>query len=416
MPVTIAQLQNAAELKRKLVEYALSEEIADDLRPAMARYQVEHDLGPDEIDQNVWSDFLDTFIHHHTFSDGTGLIDNFLAKDEVLTEDEREIVGKWRDCTEGVFHIERRADDSLITHNLIDELPYSLRSNQAGGTRQYIPGSYMLTRVVPLHDEWMLSGSALLLPARDARDAYQTALHYATTQPELVFRNPALRERAWESQKKQRELFIELFGADCLIIAPEEYEPSVRKYQYYIAKETATDDAHETALREGAEALPVEKPEWIDDVDTIGFVYDERGGAMTLPDYGLLIDTLKNPELAATSPNRDVVLEYVEEDDIPSLAFRRLADADPASATRALQLAYEDPDLTWEKDGERLLRDNRGRDDTPTQPTVVVISDLLVRFALGEEPPQPPTHKGLVGRNDPCPCGSGQKYKRCCGK
>jgi uncharacterized protein YecA (UPF0149 family) len=22
----------------------------------------------------------------------------------------------------------------------------------------------------------------------------------------------------------------------------------------------------------------------------------------------------------------------------------------------------------------------------------------------------------LVGRNDPCPCGSGLKYKKCCGK
>ncbi|HRR90272.1 MAG TPA: SEC-C metal-binding domain-containing protein, partial [Eubacteriales bacterium] len=23
---------------------------------------------------------------------------------------------------------------------------------------------------------------------------------------------------------------------------------------------------------------------------------------------------------------------------------------------------------------------------------------------------------GDVGRNDPCPCGSGKKYKNCCGK
>ncbi|MFN5684903.1 SEC-C metal-binding domain-containing protein, partial [Bradyrhizobium sp.] len=22
---------------------------------------------------------------------------------------------------------------------------------------------------------------------------------------------------------------------------------------------------------------------------------------------------------------------------------------------------------------------------------------------------------GKIGRNDPCPCGSGKKYKRCCG-
>lgn len=26
----------------------------------------------------------------------------------------------------------------------------------------------------------------------------------------------------------------------------------------------------------------------------------------------------------------------------------------------------------------------------------------------------PPAHRQKVGRNDPCPCGSGQKFKRCC--
>ena len=27
------------------------------------------------------------------------------------------------------------------------------------------------------------------------------------------------------------------------------------------------------------------------------------------------------------------------------------------------------------------------------------------------------THKKeKIGRNDPCPCGSGKKYKQCCGK
>lgn len=37
----------------------------------------------------------------------------------------------------------------------------------------------------------------------------------------------------------------------------------------------------------------------------------------------------------------------------------------------------------------------------------------------GYEPPEPPRprplppFKPLAGRNDPCPCGSGRKYKRC---
>ncbi len=30
--------------------------------------------------------------------------------------------------------------------------------------------------------------------------------------------------------------------------------------------------------------------------------------------------------------------------------------------------------------------------------------------------PSPPRPKKKVGRNDPCPCGSGRKYKHCCGK
>ncbi len=29
---------------------------------------------------------------------------------------------------------------------------------------------------------------------------------------------------------------------------------------------------------------------------------------------------------------------------------------------------------------------------------------------------QPKVNKDKVGRNDPCPCGSGKKYKHCCGK
>jgi uncharacterized protein len=29
--------------------------------------------------------------------------------------------------------------------------------------------------------------------------------------------------------------------------------------------------------------------------------------------------------------------------------------------------------------------------------------------------PQPPYRSNKIGRNDPCPCGSGKKYKRCCG-
>jgi hypothetical protein len=32
------------------------------------------------------------------------------------------------------------------------------------------------------------------------------------------------------------------------------------------------------------------------------------------------------------------------------------------------------------------------------------------------EPPKPLIREPKIGRNDPCPCGSGKKYKKCCGR
>jgi SEC-C motif-containing protein len=38
-------------------------------------------------------------------------------------------------------------------------------------------------------------------------------------------------------------------------------------------------------------------------------------------------------------------------------------------------------------------------------------------FWDGEQIAAPPAHNDtVVGRNDPCPCGSGKKYKKCCGR
>jgi len=35
---------------------------------------------------------------------------------------------------------------------------------------------------------------------------------------------------------------------------------------------------------------------------------------------------------------------------------------------------------------------------------------------LPDVPVEPLKAAQAVGRNDPCPCGSGKKYKKCCGK
>ena len=66
--------------------------------------------------------------------------------------------------------------------------------------------------------------------------------------------------------------------------------------------------------------------------------------------------------------------------------------------------------------GEMDIEDFRKQILTMELPSEALRFDLLKQLAdIKPSTPQPEKQK-KVGRNDPCPCGSGKKYKRCCGK
>lgn len=63
---------------------------------------------------------------------------------------------------------------------------------------------------------------------------------------------------------------------------------------------------------------------------------------------------------------------------------------------------------------KQSLKGHRRCDVKGTQPTIM--PRIVVKRAE-ESDPHTPIHVGQkIGRNDPCPCGSGKKYKKCCGK
>lgn len=59
-----------------------------------------------------------------------------------------------------------------------------------------------------------------------------------------------------------------------------------------------------------------------------------------------------------------------------------------------------DKRFTDKKEKERAIQAGLPTEDEPKLP----------------EPVQPIHADKAPGRNDPCPCGSGKKYKKCCGK
>ena len=96
--------------------------------------------------------------------------------------------------------------------------------------------------------------------------------------------------------------------------------------------------------------------------------------------------------------------------------------------------AQRDPLREYQKEGYNLFVDLLGRisaetidklfmvqiarEPMPRQPEPASSQKLQLSRGGGEQPTAGKTVKRegkKVGRNDPCPCGSGKKYKKCCG-
>jgi preprotein translocase subunit SecA len=58
------------------------------------------------------------------------------------------------------------------------------------------------------------------------------------------------------------------------------------------------------------------------------------------------------------------------------------------------------------------IQDRRAAAPGPTPPAAEERGSALPRPPAGRAKPK---KAGKVGRNEPCPCGSGKKYKKCCG-
>jgi uncharacterized protein len=60
--------------------------------------------------------------------------------------------------------------------------------------------------------------------------------------------------------------------------------------------------------------------------------------------------------------------------------------------------------------------DDRLDDDAALIPRMILVLRKLARVREAARRPAPLSRRSKVGRNDPCPCDSGKKYKRCCAR
>ncbi|MCZ4124011.1 hypothetical protein [Streptomyces sp. H39-S7] len=379
-------IERSAELKGELVTFAQSARFDRWLTPLLLEA-----AGPArQLDEGTAIRITDHFILRYRLPDGSKVVDRFVAGRKGLTAADREILLGWRDPVEGVFEIQRKDGDAVVLLNLVDDLEYRTYSNVGRSAfRGVFTGGFLHASLVPLRPAdgaWLVSGAMSYYPRSSATDIAQAALELATSQPELVFRNPQKVEQGWQRMREDRAAFVEFCGGDELVLPPAEAEDLLNAYYRHRQKVLVAAQPGRTrhGRLPGLDMPFFELPRELAEADTIGVIYDQVDGLNFYADYGMLRDLFADPTRAGRGQHQDLLCTYLREESIAPLPISRLAAAHPETADAVFRKLLREPEFAWSEHGEALLRRRKPwYFANEPRPGVSVIGDRLNALVAG---------------------------------
>ncbi len=370
-------VERSGDLKREVIDFAHTDRRISPL----LRREVHQQLGRrGAADPGESVNVIDAFILQRHLPDGKTVVEHFVARHPELPDDERAMLLGWRDVVEGVFEVKERKQDTIVAFNLVDELTYRIRSNVgAPAFKRAPPGTFIIGRIVPIADEWLVSGSMYMFPAAQREAAHRLAMQLGQQRPKLVFRNPEKLAQARDLQRLECQAFRQFFGSDLVIVPGRDLEKTANAYWRFRVHEFVLPvgkTAAELAREEGKEVPDLQEriPDDLAAADTVGIICDDVEGLYYFRHLGPVAEVFDNPALVKRPRYRRALLEYLDDPDTEPLPLRRLAERNVEHANRVFRALLKQPDFSWERDGEALLRRAKPRFyEEPPLPSVIPV-------------------------------------------
>lgn len=393
-PVTVNaaladRLDDAIDLKHELVEFAQGKRFERWLGKLMLRAALNN--GPLEKEE-AWIREMDDFVLTFRFPGGDTVVDRFIKARKDLDDIDRSLLARWKRSAESLFEVRaKNAGDeigSITLLNLLDDLTYEVyyRATGAQAVRTLAPGDFMQVKLIPFgDDEWMISGLVGGVPQSQMRNVAKMAVALAADAPSRAFSNPELLKRSWEAMRADRNEFIDYFGSDEVVFETAEVAGRINAYRLHAMKKVKTQASQglDVSGRVPTDYFArFELPSNVQWADTIGVIYDEADGMEYLVDYEKVRAVFADPSLAGSEEHAELLRGYLEDDNVSPLPFRRLAAAYPDTADEVFRTMLSRPDFTWEKDGEKLLRQHKAAFYAEKQrPSLAVFGSRLLDLA-----------------------------------
>ena len=352
--------------------------------------------------------------------DNTRVLDYYLAQG---AQKNSQVVEAYKNSTTSVFEIKKVLKNAYETYSLTCEKEFCLIPLvKMVNLRGIAKGDFICARVIEFEGEFYLLEIYDVISSLNFYKAASEALKYLITNSNCaVFQNDEKLNKIKNSVEEFKQSFKKVFNeknsiittnklADELINAyneqsdPTQYIQNVDEYKFFNIKEYSDgDDFIENAIG------GFSKHNCVYD---IGFYFDEFEGPYIIPFLGTfykIFETFDNGEFKIEGA-KECVREFLKSDKVPKSLIAQVAK----KYENFLDVVNSALETSFNSTSQVLER-FKGTENNKFSPMIVLYNSKVFGEILGiKEEDDMPKYEN-IGRNDPCPCGSGKKYKKCCG-
>lgn len=356
----------------------------------------------------------------------------YLENSKGLDKETKEIVEAIDNSISSVFEIKKVTKTGFDLLNIVNERRYLITSlMKMTAFRGLGSGDYIIARIVNLNGDYFLLEISGVLPATKKDHAYRFAVAKIIQNPELVYLdNPEKQKEIEDDVAEIYQKFVDFFGTTEIITTNKHADDLIGMFNDYAEDGTKAD--YKDLIVEPEEYKFFNVSEFNNSYDNflenslggfsahketydVGIIYDKELGLYAIPFYGTFNKIFEVKDYTKVL-NFDSCIKYFLENDKYSANLIRMV-ADKHKNFMEIVNAVLGKNYTLEellKKYKRRYVSNKIISSTTVLYRSNAFSNTLGIIEDNENKPQFDTTK-KIGRNDPCPCGSGKKYKKCCG-
>lgn len=365
--------------------------------------------------------------------DGKSILTIYLENSLQISDEEKKIVKALMNSLSSIYEVKRVLQNGFELNNIINEKNYDVISLvKMTSFRGIGCGQYVVARIFEYEKTHYLLEISGVLPSSRRNDALRYSVAKIIRNPELVYRDNPRKQKEIEANVKEiYEKFMEFFSndevvttnrfADDLIGAFNDFAEGGEKidfldkiktldnYKYFNVAEF--NNSYDNFLENSLGGFSSHKEEY-----DVAIIFDKELGLYAVPFYETFNRAVENPEDVENA--KQCVEFFLQNDKFSANIIKRVAqrhDKFTENINKLLSTDFKSVDEILETYKSRYLKNKI------FSSTTVLYKSKAFSKTLGiiEEEIERPQLEGVdlskIGRNDPCPCGSGKKFKKCCG-